>query len=158
MQQASLCLWAPLPAQTSPGPLCLHSHPLGLSACTAIPHRHPLALSAQSFRTAVLWASVLRTATTPVSALLSCSPTALPPCHAQSTGQSSVGSRQHAVWRTHCGQGSLCQALGWEMAVGMEVEAFTPKGLRGNKDHACPARRLRLGRKELGVREEEHLS
>ena len=57
------------------GPLCLHSHPLGFCA--------------QPSHTAVLWASLLSTATTPASALLSWSLAALPPCWTQSTGQSS---------------------------------------------------------------------
>ena len=73
------------------GPLCLHSSPLGLSSCTAIPRAILRAsLSAQLSCPAVLWASVLSTATTPASALLSCSLAALPLCHTQRTGQSSL--------------------------------------------------------------------
>ena len=78
------------------GPLCPHSCPLGFSGLlyTAIPHSHPTQPSSGPLctvgpHTAVLWASVLGTATTPASALLSCSLAAVPLCHAQTTGQSS---------------------------------------------------------------------
>ena len=76
MQQTTLCLWAPL-----------HSHPLGPSVRTAVLWA---SLPAQLSHTAILWASVLCAATTPASALLSCSLAAVTLCHANSTWRSST--------------------------------------------------------------------
>ena len=60
------------------GPLCLHTHPLGASACTTVPHSCPLCLSAQ--RPTQPSSGRLSSVLPPLQPLL-CSPTAFQLCH-----------------------------------------------------------------------------